>query len=421
MGKKLSQNHSSRLASKPWHVKKQKLSQNRSSRLASKPWHVKRQNGIGSETVSRPAILAIEDGLVFRGEAFGAIGEAAGEIVFNTSMTGYQEVVTDPSYHGQIVAMTYPLIGNYGVNAEDVESARPWVEGFVVHQLSRRRSNWRATGDLGDYLAAHAVPGISGVDTRALTRHIRQAGAMRAVLSSVDTDPASLVAKARAAPGLVGRDLVRDVTSAQAWEWPSEAAPDGPLVALLDYGVKYGILRCLAAEGCRVVVLPAGATAEEIADRRPDGLMLSNGPGDPAAVPYAVETLRRLIADPPGGRPIPIFGICMGHQMLGQALGGKTFKLKFGHHGANHPAKDLATGRVAITVQNHGFCVDIDSLPADEVEMTHVNLNDRTLEGLRHRRLPMFSVQFHPEASPGPHDARYLFRRFVDLVRESHA
>lgn len=369
----------------------------------------------------RSAILALEDGRVFRGTAFGAVGEAAGEVVFNTSMTGYQEVVTDPSYRGQIVAMTYPLIGNYGVNAEDVESHRPWVEGFVVREVSRRRSNWRSTKDLDAYLAENAIPGISGIDTRALTRHIREAGAMRAVLSSIDDDAAAVVAKARASPFLEGRDLVKDVTCMDAWEWEAETAPDRPVVALLDYGVKYGILRCLKEAGCRVIVMPASSSAEAIADRRPDGLILSNGPGDPAAVPYAVEALRRLIEDPPGGSPIPIFGICMGHQMLGQALGGETFKLKFGHHGANHPAKDLATGKVAITVQNHGFCVGLDSLPSGDVEVTHINLNDRTLEGLRHKRLGMFSVQFHPEASPGPHDARYLFRRFVDLMRERHA
>ncbi len=365
------------------------------------------------------AILALEDGRVFRGRAFGARRDAAGEVVFNTSMTGYQEVLTDPSYRGQIVAMTYPLIGNYGVNPDDVESHRPWVEGFVVKELSRIRSNWRSTQDLDTYLREAGVPGIEGVDTRALTRHIREAGAMRAVLSAADADdPDAAVAKAKASPGLLGRDLVKEVTCAEPWEWGPESAPDGPVVGLLDYGVKWGILRRLKAEGCRTLVLPASASAAEVLESGADGLLLSNGPGDPAGVPYAVETLKELIESPPGGRRMPIFGICMGHQMLGQALGGTTFKLKFGHHGANHPTKDLRTERVAITVQNHGFCVDIDSLPADDVEITHINLNDQTLEGMVHRRLPLFSVQFHPEASPGPHDARYLFRRFVELMRK---
>ncbi len=365
------------------------------------------------------AILALEDGRVFRGRAFGASGEAVGEVVFNTSMTGYQEVLTDPSYRGQIVAMTYPLIGNYGVNTEDVESHRPWVEGFVVKELSRIRSNWRSTTDLDTYLRENNIPGIEGIDTRALTRHIREAGAMRAVLSTIDSDPDSVVAKAKASPGLLGRDLVKEVTCTEPWEWEPETAPDGPLVGLLDYGVKYGILRRLKAEGCRTLVLPASTTAAEVAERGAEGLLLSNGPGDPAGVPYAVETLRELIENPPGGRHLPIFGICMGHQMLSQALGGTTFKLKFGHHGANHPTKDVRTEQVAITVQNHGFCVDIESLPADDVEITHVNLNDQTLEGLVHRKLPLWSVQFHPEASPGPHDARYLFSRFVEGMRKS--
>ena len=364
--------------------------------------------------MSRPAILALEDGRTFEGRAFGALAEASGEIVFNTSMTGYQEVVTDPSYRGQIVAMTYPLIGNYGVNEEDVESHRPWVEGFVVRELSRRRSNWRSTLDLGTYLEENGVPGIEGVDTRALTKHIRQIGAMRAVLSSRDPDPKRLVAKAKASPGLVGRDLIREVTCDAAWEWQPNGDREALRVVVVDYGVKYGILRRLREVGCRVLVVPAGATAAEIADRNPDGLLLSNGPGDPAAVPYAVETLRQLLARPPGGKAIPIFGICMGHQMLGQALGGRTFKLKFGHHGANHPVQDTRTGKVAITVQNHGFCVDLESLGSEAVEITHLNLNDGTLEGLRHRRLPLSGVQFHPEASPGPHDSLYFFDRFAD-------
>ena len=380
--------------------------------------------------MSQPAILALEDGRTFEGRAFGAVAEASGEIVFNTSMTGYQEVVTDPSYRGQIVAMTYPLIGNYGVNEEDVESHRPWVEGFVVRELSRLRSNWRSTKDLGAYLEENGIPGIEGVDTRALTKHIRQIGAMRAVLSSRDLDPKRLVAKAKASPGLVGRDLIREVTCDEPWEWQPNGDRAALRVVVLDYGVKYGILRRLRETGCRVIVVPAGARAAEIADRKPDGILLSNGPGDPAAVPYAVETLRHLIERPPGrrgrldgarGKAIPIFGICMGHQMLGQALGGRTFKLKFGHHGANHPVKDTRTGKVAITVQNHGFCVDVESLGQADVEVTHMNLNDGTLEGLRHRRLPLFSVQFHPEASPGPHDASYLFDRFVEMMRSGHA
>ena len=370
-----------------------------------------------------PAVLALEDGQVYRGEAFGAIGERDGEVVFNTSMTGYQEVITDASYKGQIVVMTCPLIGNYGVNEEDVESRHPWVEGFVVRELSRVVSNWRSTKTLDAYLKEHNVPGIQGIDTRALTRHIRTAGAMRAVLSSTDPDPARAVAKAKASPGLVGRDLIREVTSAVAWEWDAaNPAPAGALrIVVVDYGVKYGMLRRLKELGCRVTVVPAGATAEEIAARKPDGVLLSNGPGDPAAVPYAVETVRRLIENPPGGKPLPIFGICMGHQIMGQALGGRTFKLKFGHHGANHPVMDMKTEKVAITVQNHGFCVDMESLKSGDVELTHMNLNDQTLEGLRHRKWPIFSVQFHPEASPGPHDAHYLFRRFVDLIRGGHA
>jgi carbamoyl-phosphate synthase small subunit len=376
------------------------------------------------------AVLALEDGKVYRGEAFGALGECEGEVVFNTSMTGYQEIVTDASYKGQIVAMTYPLIGNCGVNDDDVESRRPWVEGFAVRELSRITSNWRSRKGLNEYLKEWNVPGIQGIDTRDLTKHIRTAGAMRAFLSCVDADPKRAVARARASPGLVGRDLIREVTCEKPWEWDGHQPPVGTAgqdrprhttVVVVDYGVKYGILRHLREAGCRACVVPAGATARDIAAEKPDGVLLSNGPGDPSAVPYAVETARQLIEDPPGGRPLPIFGICMGHQILGQALGGKTFKLKFGHHGANHPVMDMRTTKVAITVQNHGFCVDIDSLPPGDVEITHMNLNDNTLEGMRHKRLPVFSVQFHPEASPGPHDAHYLFGRFLELMRETHA
>jgi carbamoyl-phosphate synthase small subunit len=372
--------------------------------------------------MGQQAVLALEDGKIYKGEAFGAVAERCGEVVFNTSMTGYQEILTDPSYRGQIVTMTYPLIGNCGVNEEDVESGRPWVEGFVVRELSRTTSNWRSRGSVDEYLKEHGVPGIQGIDTRDLTRHIRTAGAMRAVLSSIDPDGRRAVAKARASPGLVGRDLIREVTCDKPWDWDGGAAAGGgPKVVVIDYGVKYGILRRVGEIGCRARIMPACAAAEDVAAERPDGLVLSNGPGDPAAAPYAVETVRRLVEDPPGGRPIPIFGICMGHQVLGQALGGRTFKLKFGHHGANHPVKDLRTGKVAVTVQNHGFCVDIESLPSSHVELTHMNLNDGTLEGMRHKRLPIFSVQFHPEASPGPHDARDLFRRFHDMMRGDHA
>ncbi len=358
------------------------------------------------------AILALADGRIFKGESFGASGERCGEVVFNTSLTGYQEVITDPSYKGQIVAMTYPLIGNYGVNEEDVESRKPFLEGFAVKEYSKIRSNWRSTKSLGDYLAENGVMGIEGVDTRELTLHIRQAGAMQAVLSTEDLDEQSLVRKARESAGLVGLDLVKEVTIDKKYVWSAAKLPAGKQlnVVVMDCGVKYNILRLLCSRGCRVTVVPASAGAQEIMELKPDGLMLSNGPGDPAAVDYVVNTTRALL------EKIPVFGICLGHQMLGQALGGKTFKLKFGHHGGNHPVKDLRTGAVAITVQNHGFCVDIETLNKKDVELTHVNLNDNTLEGLRHKKLPVFSVQFHPEAAPGPRDASYLFDDFVKLM-----
>jgi carbamoyl-phosphate synthase small subunit len=366
------------------------------------------------------AILALEDGKIFRGESFGAGGERFGEVVFNTSMSGYQEVITDPSYKGQIVAMTYPLIGNYGVNPEDVESRQPFLEGFVVKEYSKIASNWRSTKSLGDYLKENKVMGIEGIDTRELTLHIRSAGAMKAVLSTEDLDEKSLVEKAKNSPGLVGIDLVKEVTIDKKYTW-SVAGQDKKTgksikpvkVAVLDCGVKYNILRELMDNGCEVTVFPAQTTAAEILKSGAKGLLLSNGPGDPAAVPYVVETVRELIGK------IPIFGICLGQQMLGQALGGKTFKLKFGHHGGNQPVKDLKTGKVAISVQNHGFCVDIDSLNKKDIEITHINLNDNTLEGIRHKKYPIFSVQFHPEASPGPHDAAYLFKNFVDLIRKA--
>jgi carbamoyl-phosphate synthase small subunit len=367
------------------------------------------------------AILALEDGTVFTGTAFGAIGERCGEIVFNTSMTGYQEILTDPSYKGQIVTMTYPLIGNYGINDEDIESACPQVEGFVVREVSRIASNWRSQKSLVQYLLEHGVVGIEGIDTRALTRHIRTAGAMKAVLSTVDLDEKRLIQKARDSRGLVGIDLVKEVTCAKPYSWnefarsssaaQSEGRPIQPYrVAAIDCGIKYNILRLLAAAGCDVTVVPAGTSAQEIAALKPSGIFLSNGPGDPAAVPYVVETLRKLMPD------YPVFGICLGHQMLGLACGGATYKLKFGHRGGNQPVQYLPTGKVAITSQNHGFCVDLGSINQDEVELTHINLNDRTVEGMRHKKYPVFSIQYHPESSPGPHDARYLFNEFVQLM-----
>jgi carbamoyl-phosphate synthase small subunit len=373
--------------------------------------------------VSETALLALADGRVFEGEPLGARGEAAGEVVFNTAMAGYQEVLTDPSYKGQLVCMTYPHIGNTGVNPEDVESARPWVEGFIVREASAVASSWRATATLDAYLRQHGVVGIQGIDTRALTRHLRDHGAQEGVISTTAGDPASLVARAKAAPGLVGRDLVKEVTCPAAYEWTESVwhrgegyGPPPPAryhVVAYDSGVKRNILRQLVGLGCRVTVLPASATADEALAARPDGIFLANGPGDPEGVPYLAEAVRRL-----AGR-LPVFGICLGHQILALALGARTYKLPFGHHGVNHPVKDRATGRVEVTSQNHGFAVDPESCAAAGLEVTHVNLNDGTCEGLRHRSLPVFSVQYHPEASPGPHDAHYLFRRFVDLMAEA--
>ncbi len=356
------------------------------------------------------ALLALEDGRIFEGVSFGAAGERAGEVVFNTSMTGYQEVLTDPSYKGQIVAMTYPLIGNYGVNDADAESRGLWLEGFVVKELSEAPSNWRSEKDLNTYLLENNIIGIQGVDTRALTRHIREAGAMRAVISTTDIDPASLVAKAQQSPGLSGIDLVQSVTCDQPFTFADQ---DGPTIVILDFGVKYSTLRQLRDAKCTVIVVPAHTAVDEIRAYGPAGVLLSNGPGDPAAVTYAIDTVRELLKI----GTIPLFGICLGQQILGLALGGTTFKMKFGHHGSNHPVKDMSTGKIDITVQNHGFCIDPDSLDTDVIEITHINLNDQSLEGIRHKTLPVFSVQFHPEAGPGPHDARHLFGQFVKAMQ----
>jgi carbamoyl-phosphate synthase small subunit len=361
------------------------------------------------------AVLLLEDGSIFEGKALGARGEAFGEVVFNTSITGYQEVLTDPSYRGQIVTMTYPLIGNYGIVAEDMESKGAWLSGFVVREASRRRSNWRSNMDLQEWLAQQGVVAIEGIDTRALTRHLRIEGAKHGVISSADLDSTSLAAKLARAPRIVGVDLVKEVTCGTAYEW-SEGVPGKPVapsrhhVVVIDCGVKRNILRHLVSTGNRVTVVPAGIEAEELLALHPDGLVVSNGPGDPEPLTAVIATVRNLV-----GR-LPIFGICLGQQVLGLALGGRTYKLKFGHHGGNHPVKDLQTGRIAITSQNHGFNVDMDSLPREGTRMTHVNLYDGTAEGLDNRDLRLFSVQYHPEASPGPHESAYLFARFVEMM-----
>ncbi len=355
------------------------------------------------------AKIALEDGLVLEGFSFSDLGETYGEAVFNTSLFGYQEILTDPSYKGQIVTMTYPLIGNYGINSQDIESRKVEVNGFVVKECSRISSNWRSKGTLAEYLKENNIIGIEGIDTRALTRHIRLKGAMKAVISTKDYDNSSLTEKARASMGLVGRDLVKEVTTSEPYYWNKGGKHK---VVVVDCGVKFNILRKLAENNCHVFVVPASFSAQGILKEKPHGIMLSNGPGDPEGVPYVVETVKKLLGK------LPIFGICFGHQMLGLALGGKTYKLKFGHHGGNHPVKDLKTGKVSITVQNHGFCVDIDLLSKEDIEITHINLNDDTLEGIRHKKMPMFSVQFHPESNPGPHDAEYLFAEFIQMMKK---
>lgn len=385
------------------------------------------------------AILALEDGRIFRGHGYGAPGECEGEVVFNTSLTGYQEIATDPSYAGQIVVLTNPQIGNYGTNQADNESARPYIEGLIVREFSAISSNWRSEQVTDEYMERYKVPVLAEIDTRALVRHLRDNGVMRGVISTQASDPAALVARARAIRKMDGTDLARVVSTKSAYEFDADDSRNQTGDALLpgtgcpildaassrqgwgepnlhvvayDFGIKHNILRMLTREGCRVTVVPAETTAEDVLALKPDGVFLSNGPGDPEPVEYAVRAIRQMM-----GR-VPVFGICLGHQLCGLALGGRTYKLKFGHHGGNHPVRNNLTGKVEITAHNHNFAVDPDSINANEVELTHVDLNDQTLEGLRHKTLPLFSVQYHPEAAPGPHDSHYLFRDFRNLMEE---
>ena len=360
---------------------------------------------------SEKAILVLEDGRAFRGSSFGACGETFGEMVFNTSMSGYQEILTDPSYAGQIVAMTYPLIGNYGVNEADSESRKPWVEGFVVREASRVASNWRATETLDSYLKRQRIVGIERIDTRALVRHIRDKGAMRAAISTVDSDEKSLLEQILNSPEMKNREMASAVTVEKSFEYPAEREEKFHVVAF-DFGVKTNSLREFARFGCRLTIVPAETSAAEVLALKPDGIFLSNGPGDPSAMRAVVEEIKKLARE-----NVPMFGICLGHQILGQAFGGATFKMKFGHRGGNQPIKDLTTGKIEIAAHNHGFAVDAQSLPAD-IEITHVNLNDDTVAGLKHKSLPVFSVQYHPESAPGPHDSAYLFERFVELMKK---
>ncbi len=374
------------------------------------------------------ALLALEDGRTFDCRSFTGPGETAGEVVFNTSMTGYQEVLTDPSYSGQIVTMTYPLVGNYGINPEDIESDRIQVAGFILREYQEFPSNFRSTSPLAEYLKEQGILGIENLDTRALTRHIRKAGAMRAFVSTANLDPSYCVEQARKIPSMAGQDLVKNITTRQPYRWidgqpiygqPGEMAldrnvwkhkGDKPAVVAFDYGIKYNILRCLEHHGFEIVVIPATTNADTVLAMEPDGVFLSNGPGDPEPVTYAIDTIQQLVGH------VPMFGICLGHQLLGLALGGTTYKLKFGHRGANQPVKNLLTGRVEITSQNHGFAVDTASLKQQDIEITHINLNDNTLEGFRHRKYPIFTAQYHPEASPGPHDAQYMFAEFKEMM-----
>jgi len=375
------------------------------------------------------AILALEDGRIFRGHGYGSPGECQGEVVFNTSLTGYQEIATDPSYAGQIVVLTNPQIGNYGTNQADNESAKPYIEGLIVREFSPISSNWRSEQVTDEYMERYAVPVLAEIDTRALVRHLRNNGVMRGVISTTETNTDVLVAKARSIRKMDGTDLARVVSTKTIYTFDKDdtrnqtdnaylgAPADGTFrkqlhVVAYDFGIKHNILRMLTREGCRVTVVPAETTAQDVLDLKPDGVFLSNGPGDPEPVDYAVKAIRNMM-----GR-VPVFGICLGHQLCGLALGGKTYKLKFGHHGGNHPVKNNATGKVEITAHNHNFAVDPDSINANEVELTHVDLNDQTLEGLRHKTLPLFSVQYHPEAAPGPHDSHYLFRDFRQMMEE---
>jgi carbamoyl-phosphate synthase small subunit len=370
----------------------------------------------------KKAILALADGLVFEGHSFGAEGETSGEVVFNTSMTGYQEILTDPSYKGQIVTMTSVQIGNYGVNDEDVESARPYVEGFIVKECLDIPSNWRATRTLHEYLKDNGIVGIQGIDTRALTRHLRDFGAQPGIITTIDAKHGNIVARAKALPKMSGLDLVKNVTCARPYTWDEgdwdlktgygRKGPSRYHVVAYDYGIKRNILRLLTGAGCDVTVVPATMPAKEVLAMNPDGVFLSNGPGDPEPVTYAVENIKKVLPKK------PVFGICLGQQLFGLALGGRTYKLKFGHHGGNQPIMNLATRKVEIAAENHGFAVDMETVK-DKVVMTHMNLNDKTCEGMQHKTLPAFSVQYHPEASPGPHDSRYLFKRFVDMMEKN--